>query len=63
MPFAPFLPPGLARNALSGEFTGFARDVAASLSMSFLSSSARSRYSMNLALTVCCIIGFFSYLR
>mmetsp|Transcript_5117 Transcript_5117/g.18310 ORF Transcript_5117/g.18310 Transcript_5117/m.18310 type:complete len:274 (-) Transcript_5117:113-934(-) len=49
----------------SGDAFGFVRPSAAasSASMSFLSSSARSRYSVNLVLMVCCIIGFFSYFR
>ena len=52
LPPPPPPPPlGLARRALSGELTGLARLVA-SASMSFLSSSARSRYSVNLALMV-----------
>ena len=54
---------GFARSALSGLCAGFALFVAASPSINRLSSSARSRYSVNLVLMVCCIIGFFSYLR
>ena len=53
---APFpLPPlfGFARSALSGLCAGFALFVAASPSINRLSSSARSRYSMNLVLMVC----------
>mmetsp|Transcript_13671 Transcript_13671/g.32959 ORF Transcript_13671/g.32959 Transcript_13671/m.32959 type:complete len:257 (+) Transcript_13671:881-1651(+) len=61
----PFFPPPLPGLALviSGEFAELACLLAASPSMSFLSSSALSRYSQNFALMVWCIMGFFSYLR
>mmetsp|Transcript_10788 Transcript_10788/g.45282 ORF Transcript_10788/g.45282 Transcript_10788/m.45282 type:complete len:253 (+) Transcript_10788:543-1301(+) len=63
-PVALLFPPfGFARSALSGLCAGLALFVACSPSINLLSSSARSRYSVNLVLIVCCIIGFFSYLR
>ena len=61
--FLPSFPPLGFALVSSGELTGFAFLVAFSESMSFFSSSARSRYSQNFAFIVWCIIGFFSYLR